>query len=495
MSKDTVSAWDTTPANNTDVGGVDLAENSMRPRDVNNAIRTMMAQVAAGIDGGEFVSGFSSNVQGTGRFGRDDTGGIFSYEAVGSSGAGYGVANRSQAAFSYTGGTPGAVNSTETVITTTSAGVADYVWGLLSILTNSATAGENVAAYFQGTMQAAGPTWGAVIEAIDNRHTANPATGLIGLELDIAANGTDSSNQRLAMHIVGRRDDTGGAAVEFAEAIRIDSSAASSKFKKGINFQSGSSVGTGIDMSGATITGDAIHLADSQKIAFDTADGRYLKFDGTRLVYGTATNANAVRISDAGFIGVNVAPATVFDAAGTGDTQLRLVDGGTVDVRLRASSGSAVGFFGTVSNHDMIVMTNGVEAIRLDTSKNLLAKAAIRSDSATSGIGYATGAGGTATQATSKSTGVTLSKASGQITMNGAALSAATIVSFTLTNTAIAAGDVLVLNHVSAGTPGAYTLNARCGAGSAIIDVRNNTAGSLSEAIVIGFTLIKGVTA
>jgi hypothetical protein len=54
MSKDTVSAWDTTPANNTDVGGVDLAENSMRPRDVNNAIRTMMAQIATGIDGGEF---------------------------------------------------------------------------------------------------------------------------------------------------------------------------------------------------------------------------------------------------------------------------------------------------------------------------------------------------------------------------------------------------------------------------------------------------------
>lgn len=54
MSKDTVSAWDTTPANNTDVGGVDLAENSMRPRDVNNAIRTMMAQIATGIDNSEF---------------------------------------------------------------------------------------------------------------------------------------------------------------------------------------------------------------------------------------------------------------------------------------------------------------------------------------------------------------------------------------------------------------------------------------------------------
>jgi hypothetical protein len=46
MPKNDVSSWDTAAANNTDVGGVDLAENSMRPRDVNNAIRTMMAQIA-----------------------------------------------------------------------------------------------------------------------------------------------------------------------------------------------------------------------------------------------------------------------------------------------------------------------------------------------------------------------------------------------------------------------------------------------------------------
>jgi len=119
----------------------------------------------------------------------------------------------------------------------------------------------------------------------------------------------------------------------------------------------------------------------------------------------------------------------------------------------------------------------------------------IRSSSATGAIGYATGAGGAVTQATSKATGVTLNKASGQITMNNAALGAGTIVSFVLTDSAIAAGDVLVLNHISGGTPGSYTLNARCAAGSATIDVRNNTAGSLSEAIVIAFAVIKAVAA
>jgi len=109
--------------------------------------------------------------------------------------------------------------------------------------------------------------------------------------------------------------------------------------------------------------------------------------------------------------------------------------------------------------------------------------------------GYITGEGGAVTQATSKSTGVTLDKRCGQITMNGAALNAATTVSFTLTNNTIAATDLLVLNHVSAGTAGSYLLNAQCGAGSASINVRNITAGNLSEAIVIGFAVIKAVAA
>jgi len=125
---------------------------------------------------------------------------------------------------------------------------------------------------------------------------------------------------------------------------------------------------------------------------------------------------------------------------------------------------------------------------------SIQAAAGIYSSSATDGIGYSTGAGGSQTQLTNKSTGVTLSKACGAITMNNAALAGATIVSFVLTNTMIAATDVLILNHLSGGTPGSYTLNARCAAGSATIDVRNNTAGSLSEAIVIAFAVIKAVT-
>jgi len=109
--------------------------------------------------------------------------------------------------------------------------------------------------------------------------------------------------------------------------------------------------------------------------------------------------------------------------------------------------------------------------------------------------GYIVGDGGTVTQATSKSTAVTLNKKCGQITMNAASLAAGTTVTFTLTNTTIAATDLLVLNHDAGGTAGSYLLNAQCAAGSVSINVRNVTAGALAEAIVIGFAVIKAVTA
>ena len=107
-------------------------------------------------------------------------------------------------------------------------------------------------------------------------------------------------------------------------------------------------------------------------------------------------------------------------------------------------------------------------------------------------LGYSTDAQGTVTQLTSKATGVTLNKSSGQITMNNAALGATTNVTFTLTNSLIGVKDVLVLN-VYGGTSGSYNVwVSGLAEGSATITVRNITAGSLSEAIVINFAIIHG---
>lgn len=119
---------------------------------------------------------------------------------------------------------------------------------------------------------------------------------------------------------------------------------------------------------------------------------------------------------------------------------------------------------------------------------------AILSSSAAGGVGYAPGSGGTQTQGSGsgKATTVVLNKPTGAILMNGASLAASTTVSFTLTNSTIAATDVLVLNHITTGTFGGYTLNAICSSGSAQINVHNVLGGPLAEAIVIQFSLIRG---
>jgi hypothetical protein len=133
-----------------------------------------------------------------------------------------------------------------------------------------------------------------------------------------------------------------------------------------------------------------------------------------------------------------------------------------------------------------------INAVGVSSSGNIASAGRIQSTSPSGGVGYATGAGGTVSQGGNKSTGVTLNTASGQITMQNTSLDAATTVSFTLTNSNLDGTDLMVINQVSGGTAGAYTFNAACNTGSAVISVRNVTAGPLSEALVLRFAVIKG---
>jgi len=117
-------------------------------------------------------------------------------------------------------------------------------------------------------------------------------------------------------------------------------------------------------------------------------------------------------------------------------------------------------------------------------------------NTATTGLGFYTGAGGVVTQGNTsgKGTTFTLDKMCGEITTDGAVLNAATIVSATWNNSLIAATDVVIINHKSGGTMGSYTINVACGAGTATLSIRNNTAGNLSDTLVLNFVVIKGVT-
>jgi hypothetical protein len=171
----------------------------------------------------------------------------------------------------------------------------------------------------------------------------------------------------------------------------------------------------------------------------------------------TVTLPAAVTLGIIGIQGISSNVIT-FDATGTYQFQFTTTDGGT-----------------TVTVYDL--------------NRPLLG-------SAGSAVGYSTGTGGTVTQATSKSTGVTLNKRCGQITMNNAALSAAAEVSFTFTNSTIAATDVVVTAISSGATAGAYNTHVDAiAAGSCRISITNFSAGPLSEAIVLNFAVIKAVNA
>jgi hypothetical protein len=107
-------------------------------------------------------------------------------------------------------------------------------------------------------------------------------------------------------------------------------------------------------------------------------------------------------------------------------------------------------------------------------------------------IGYTAAAQGTVTQATDKSTAVTLNKPAGRITMNNASLATATNATFTLNNSFISANDTVILT-ISGGqaTAGSYNVFANnLGTGTVSISLRNISGGSLSEAVVLNFAII-----
>lgn len=103
--------------------------------------------------------------------------------------------------------------------------------------------------------------------------------------------------------------------------------------------------------------------------------------------------------------------------------------------------------------------------------------------------------GGTVTQATNRSTGVTLNTISGQITTNSTSLAAETGATFTVTNSQVFADDVVLLTMAGGSNGGNTTIQVVVtAAGSFQITVANqNAAGGTAEtgAILINFLVMK----
>lgn len=140
------------------------------------------------------------------------------------------------------------------------------------------------------------------------------------------------------------------------------------------------------------------------------------------------------------------------------------------------------------------------KAVILDASKNITGLGSVLSTAPTGGgIGYATGAGGAVTQLTNRTTGVTLSKLCGTITTHTASLAAEASADFVVTNTTVAATDVVNVSIQSGSNGGGTIVSVSAtAAGSFTIRVHNgNVAAGTAEtgAILINFVVIKGVAA
>lgn len=105
------------------------------------------------------------------------------------------------------------------------------------------------------------------------------------------------------------------------------------------------------------------------------------------------------------------------------------------------------------------------------------------------------GVGGSVTQATNRTTGVTINQMTGTITTNNASLAAEGTAKFTVTNSFVAIGDTVVVSQQSGSNGGGTVVHVTTvAAGSFEVAVHNgNVAAGTAEtgAILINFAVIK----
>jgi len=155
---------------------------------------------------------------------------------------------------------------------------------------------------------------------------------------------------------------------------------------------------------------------------------------------------------------------------GSGEVNISRVDIdlGTIDNTVIGGSTPAAGTFTSVTSSGNVTITG------------------------TGGLGYATGSGGTVTQLTSRTTGVTLNKTNGAIELFSAA-GTTSWQTFTVTNSTVAATDTVIVSQKS-GTDLNMIHVTAVAAGSFNISFAT-TGGTTTEQPVFNFAVIKAVTA
>lgn len=195
-----------------------------------------------------------------------------------------------------------------------------------------------------------------------------------------------------------------------------------------------------------------------------------------------------IRIDTAGLVGIGVTPAYNLDVMTTAG-RIALSNSGAANRinSVNTTNVSSVALELNASSHTFKI--GGTTTLVIDSSGNITQNYA-------GGLGYGPGAGGTVTQATSKSTAVTLNKPAGQITTSNASLTAGTVVNFQLNNSLISAVDsvqaTLAGGEAVVGTTCVWVCNVSAGVAS--IAIWNRSGATTSDTLKINFAIIKGAT-
>ncbi len=245
-------------------------------------------------------------------------------------------------------------------------------------------------------------------------------------------------------------------------------------------------------------------VATALKIGTGSMSVENIKIDGNT-ISSTDTNGN-INLTPNGTGSVVIPTGTFTDLIATSFT----TSPATAKI---AMAGTSVTASGTDTNISISILAKGTGQVILDgfgfasgiltgtvTNGNLT----ISPDGTgeliiTKPFGYGgSGTGGTVTQATSRTTGVTLNKISGQITLFAStAITGHGANEFTLTNSFIDATDVVYICFASGLTSASYGVTVTAvAAGSCKISVANlSNTGSPADTPVLNFVVIKGVNA
>jgi len=244
-----------------------------------------------------------------------------------------------------------------------------------------------------------------------------------------------------------------------------------------------------IDLGSNTLTATSAQLrtalsdeTGSGSLVFGTSPTLTTPILGTP-TSGTLTNCTGLPIS-AGVSGLGTSVATFLATPSSANLAAAITD----------ETGSGALVFGT--SPTLTTPTFTAPTLGAASGTSLTVSGGLVSTGSTgTGVGYTTGAGGSVTQITSSSTGVTLNKLTGRITTVALTTAAGAEEVFTVTNSTVSDEDVVVVGttYQGAGTP-AVTVKAITSGTFQIVITNLHASSALDAAMTINFAVFRAVS-